>query len=152
VIEMITKNGSLGVRTACATLLWVVAINLPAVAGAQWLDPGQLSTRPPSSTAPLLFDPLTSTVTVSPSGSDDTQRLHDAFMLCAAIGPHCAVRLTFGTFLVTRLVVTGFQSVMTVDGHPESIEPVTPDPDPAGAADRGGSLDGISPSQVTFMP
>jgi hypothetical protein len=113
---MITKNRSTHVRTALTVLVSLAFINLMAFAAAQWFDAGPLSGAEPVASVPLQFDPLTNTVTVSPSGGDDTLRLLAAIELCAAVGPRCAVRLTVGTVVTTPLAVAGLHGVVTFFG------------------------------------
>ena len=72
---------------------------------------GWVVVMPPAAAAHggyLAHDPVTSTFTVSPTGSDDTANIQAAFDGCAADGPGCTVQLTKGTFLVAQIVVHEF--------------------------------------------
>ncbi len=67
------------------------------------------------------------TVTVSPSGVDDTEALRAAFDTCLAAGPGCIVRLTEGTFHTRQLDVVGFHGTFEGAGQDVTIvEPITP--------------------------
>ena len=73
------------------------------------------------------YDAPTRTVTVAPSGSDDTAAIRTAFDVCAAVGPGCTVRLTEGTFVTRQHVIRGFDGRFVGAGADRTfIEPRTP--------------------------
>jgi hypothetical protein len=73
------------------------------------------------------YDASTRTVTVAPSGGDDTVAIRTAFDVCAAVGPGCTVRLTEGTFFTRQHVVHGFDGRLVGAGADRTIvEPRTP--------------------------
>jgi hypothetical protein len=75
------------------------------------------------------YDGATRTVTVAPSGGDDTQALRAAFDTCAAVGPGCAVQVTEGTFTTGQHVIRGFQGTFAGAGMDATyVEPSTPLP------------------------
>jgi hypothetical protein len=73
------------------------------------------------------FDSRTRTVTVEPSGTDDTLAIATAFDLCLAVGPGCTVHLSEGTFFTRQQDVVGFQGTFSGAGAEATvIEPITP--------------------------
>jgi hypothetical protein len=75
------------------------------------------------------FDAATRTVTVAPSGVDDTLALRTAFDVCQAVGPGCTVQLTAGTFFTRQHERVGFQGTFAGAGmHATEIRPLTPLP------------------------
>ena len=73
------------------------------------------------------FDARTRTVTVAPSGGDDTMALRQAFATCIAVGPGCTVRLTEGTFVTRQHVIEGFHGAFVGAGSDRTvIEPLAP--------------------------
>lgn len=73
------------------------------------------------------FDARSRTVTVVPSGGDDTMALRQAFVTCVAVGPGCTVRLAEGTFRTRQHVIEGFQGTFVGAGMERTvIEPLTP--------------------------
>ena len=67
------------------------------------------------------FDAATRTVTVAPSGVDDTAALRAAFDICQAVGPGCAMQLTAGLFRTRQLEVWGFQGTFAGAGMDATI-------------------------------
>jgi len=53
--------------------------------------------------------PSSHTITVPPSGSNDTANIQAAFNACVAFGPHCNVELEKGTYYTAQIAVNGFQ-------------------------------------------
>ena len=73
------------------------------------------------------FDARSRTVTVVPSGGDDTMALRQAFATCIAVGPGCTVRLTEGTFVTRQHVIEGFHGAFVGAGSDRTfIEPLAP--------------------------
>ena len=73
------------------------------------------------------FDARTRTVTVAPSGGDDTLAIRQAFLTCIAVGPGCTVRLTEGTFVTRQHVIEGFHGAFVGAGSDRTfIEPLAP--------------------------
>jgi len=73
------------------------------------------------------FDARTRTVTVAPSGGDDTMAIRQAFATCAAVGPGCTVQLTEGTFFTRQHVIEGFHGAFVGAGIDRTvIEPLAP--------------------------
>jgi hypothetical protein len=73
------------------------------------------------------FDARARTVTVEPSGGDDTMAIRQAFATCAAVGPGCTVRLAEGTFFTRQHVIEGFHGTFVGAGTDRTvIEPLTP--------------------------
>jgi hypothetical protein len=73
------------------------------------------------------FDARTRTVTVAPSGGDDTMAIRQAFATCIAVGPGCTVQLTEGTFLTRQHVIEGFHGAFVGAGMDRTfIEPLAP--------------------------
>jgi hypothetical protein len=73
------------------------------------------------------YDASTRTVTVEPSGGDDTSAIRTAFDVCGAVGPGCTVRLTEGTFVTRQHVVQGFDGRFVGAGAERTfIEPLAP--------------------------
>jgi hypothetical protein len=73
------------------------------------------------------YDASTRTVTVAPSGADDTAAIRAAFDVCGAVGPGCTVRLTEGSFVTRQHVVHGFDGRFVGAGADRTIvEPLTP--------------------------
>ena len=72
-------------------------------------------------------DPVTRTVTLAPSGGDDTGALRAAFDACRALGPGCTVRLEPGVFRTAQHVIEGFRGTFEGAGMDVSvIEPLAP--------------------------
>jgi hypothetical protein len=75
------------------------------------------------------YDAATRTVTVAPSGVDDTRAIATAFDVCRAVGPGCTVQLTEGTFLTRQHERVGFQGAFAGAGMDATeIRPLTPLP------------------------
>lgn len=73
------------------------------------------------------FDAQTRTVSVEPSGTDDTLAIATAFDLCLAAGAGCTVQLSEGTFFTRQQDVFGFQGTFAGAGMEATvIEPITP--------------------------
>ena len=73
------------------------------------------------------YDAHTRTVSVEPSGTDDTLAIATAFDLCLAVGPGCTVHLSEGTFFTRQQDVVGFEGTFAGAGMGSTIiEPVTP--------------------------
>jgi hypothetical protein len=73
------------------------------------------------------FDARARTVTVAPSGGDDTLAIRQAFATCAAVGPGCTVRLAEGTFFTRQHVIEGFHGSFVGAGTDRTvIEPLAP--------------------------
>jgi hypothetical protein len=62
------------------------------------------------------YDASTRTVTVAPSGVDDTRALRTAFDVCQAVGPGCTVQLEAGTFRTQQIEVWGFHGTFAGAG------------------------------------
>jgi hypothetical protein len=89
---------------------------------------GRSSSRSSSSVASAQgFDARSRTVTVAPSGGDDTMAIRQAFATCIAVGPGCTVRLTEGTFVTRQHVIEGFHGAFVGAGSDRTfIEPLAP--------------------------
>jgi len=73
------------------------------------------------------FDARTRTVSVAPSGSDDTLAIATAFEICLEVGPGCTVQLEAGRYNTRQQYVAGFQGTLTGAGMAVTlIEPITP--------------------------
>ena len=100
------------------------------------------------------FDAATRTITVSPSGGDDTAALQAALDSCVAFGPGCTVQLTEGIFKSQQLVSYNFHGTLKGAGmnatvlEPFGILTVTTD-DPV--LSNPPSLDNPWPHFVTFV-
>jgi len=80
-----------------------------------------------ASAAAQTVDTGTRTVTLAPSGADDTAALRAAFDACAALGPGCTLRLEAGVFRTSQQVVEGFRGTFEGAGMDASvIEPRAP--------------------------
>jgi len=67
------------------------------------------------------YDAATRTVTVAPSGGDDTLALRTAFDVCQAVGPGCTVQLTAGVFRTQQVEVRGFEGTFAGAGMEETV-------------------------------
>lgn len=73
------------------------------------------------------FDARSRTVTVVPSGGDDTMALQQAFFTCVAVGPGCTVRRAEGTVRTRQHVIEGFRGTFVGAGMERTvIEPLAP--------------------------
>lgn len=73
------------------------------------------------------FDAQSRTVSVTPSGSDDSSAIASAFEICLAVGPGCTVQLSEGTFFTRQQDVAGFHGSFAGAGMEATvIEPITP--------------------------
>jgi hypothetical protein len=73
------------------------------------------------------LDAATRTVSVAPSGGDDTQAIATAFAMCQDVGPGCTVRLTAGTFLTRQQELDGFVGSFVGAGREATVvEALTP--------------------------
>jgi hypothetical protein len=70
-------------------------------------------------------DPASRTVTVAPSGGDDTAAVQAALDTCVALGPGCTVRLEEGTFRTRQLLTHDFHGTFRGAGQDATvIEPL----------------------------
>jgi hypothetical protein len=75
------------------------------------------------------YDEASRTVTVVPSGVDDTEALRTAFETCASVGAGCTVQLTEGTFFTRQHVIRDFHGTFAGAGMDATvIEPLVPLP------------------------
>lgn len=73
------------------------------------------------------LDAAARTVTVSPSGADDTMAIATAFSMCQDFGPGCTVQLTEGTFLTRQQDIEGFVGTFAGAGREATVvEAITP--------------------------
>jgi hypothetical protein len=67
------------------------------------------------------LDVASRTVTVSPSGADDTSSIATAFAMCQDLGPGCTVQLTEGTFLTRQQDIEGFVGTFAGAGREATV-------------------------------
>jgi len=67
------------------------------------------------------LDAAARTVTVSPSGTDDTMAIATAFQMCQDLGPGCTVQLTAGTFLTRQQDIEGFVGTFAGAGREATV-------------------------------
>lgn len=73
------------------------------------------------------YDEPARTVTVVPSGGDDTDALRAAFAWCVEVGAGCTVALEAGTYATRQLEVAGFEGAFVGAGMDATvIELITP--------------------------
>jgi hypothetical protein len=73
------------------------------------------------------LDTASRTVTVAPSGGDDTSAIASAFSMCMDLGPGCTVQLSEGTFLTRQQDIEGFGGTFAGAGREATvIEALTP--------------------------
>jgi hypothetical protein len=66
-------------------------------------------------------DPATRTITVEPSGGDDTAAVQAALDACVTFGPGCTVHLTEGTFHTQQLVAREFRGTFRGAGQDATV-------------------------------
>jgi hypothetical protein len=100
------------------------------------------------------FDAATRTVTVAPSGGDDTPAVQAALDACVAFGPGCTVQLEEGTFRTRQLVAYDFHGAFRGAGREATvIEPfgVFPVNDNENVVGRPPTPENPWPTHVAFV-
>ena len=114
---------------------------------------GVLAWLATSMVAAQTYDPATRTVTVAPSGADDTLALRTAFDVCQAVGPGCTVQLTAGVFRTLQIEVWGFDGTFAGAGVDatvvETLAPLTISPPDLDVTQRFAEREG-GPVLLTF--
>jgi hypothetical protein len=67
------------------------------------------------------LDTASRTVTVAPSGGDDTAAIATAFTMCLDLGPGCTVQLSEGTFLTRQQDIEGFVGTFAGAGREATV-------------------------------